>query len=115
MNLEIIAQIRKLVVEECCNYLRTGPSEIKNHCWGRPKTKFVCYYFLEKPRACPYFEESVLPSNIEMEEDYYGNQGVDCRKGLVGSVKGVKSDPIRVSPSRFALGKARGKSVLSGR
>jgi hypothetical protein len=115
MNIEIIQQIRIFVADECCNFLRTGPNEIKNHCWGRPKTGFVCYYYLDKPKKCPYFEERVLPINPELGEDYSGNQGIDCRKGSIGGVKGVTGDPIRVSPSRFALGKSRGPSVLPGK
>lgn len=114
MNLEIIAQIRRFVADECCNFFRNGPDGIHNHCWGRPKTGFVCYYFLDKPKKCPYFEESVLPINPELEGNYE-NRGTSVGESTSSVIKGIKGNDAKVSASRTSLDKFGREGILSGK
>lgn len=53
---------KKLIMDECANFLRTGPFQNSNFCWSmEKKNKGKCLYFSEKVKDCAYFQNCVQP------------------------------------------------------
>ena len=64
-----LSQARKLIVEECANFQRFGPSGIKNHCWMKEKLNAgICVFFTDESSGCSYFEQAVLPLDEDLKE-----------------------------------------------
>lgn len=67
--MNILAQARKLITEECANFQRLGPLGIKNFCWEREKSNNGgCIFFsdLDNPK-CRYFKKAVLPLDKDLK------------------------------------------------
>ena len=63
--------IKKLIMEECANWVRNGPSDTQNYCWAKEQSNGgVCVLFGKPPKPCKYFEECVLPLAEDLTEEY---------------------------------------------
>jgi hypothetical protein len=63
--------IKKLIIEECANWVRNGPSETQNYCWAKEQSnEGVCVLFGKPPKPCKYFEDCVLPLAEDLTEEY---------------------------------------------
>jgi hypothetical protein len=119
--MNFLAKARKLIVEECANFQRFGPSGIKNHCWAKEKSNAgICVFFTDKSAGCSYFEQAVLPLDEDLKEsmEEMKNAGIEDRAAHSGSgsIQGPESkpgNPTKVSVKRVSLDKNRGPGLLS--
>ena len=119
--MNILAQARKLIVEECANFQRFGPSGIKNYCWAKEKSNAgVCLFFTDEKAGCPYFQQAVLPLNEELREEMeeMKNAGTKDRathsgSGSIQGSEGKPGDPAKVSVKRVSVDQYRGSGLLS--
>src|SRR4030042_5162108 len=113
--MNILTQARKLIVEECANFQRFGPFEIKNYCWMKEKSNAgVCVFFSDGSLECPYFPQAVLPLNEELREEMEEreNAGIEDRAAHSGSgsIQGPESkpgNPPKVSVKRVSVAQYR--------
>ena len=122
---EVLRTVKKLIADECANFQRFGPMGIKNHCWMKEKSNAgICVYFnLDNPK-CDYFEETVLPLDTDLKEDYFhGKEETNGRKDEDGSAiqrKGPGRSPggLKVVTSqpqkpRMSVGESLREGLLS--
>jgi hypothetical protein len=119
--MNIFAQARKLIVEECANFQRFGPRGVKNFCWEKEKSNNgVCVYFNKKDPKCTYFERAVLPLDEDLKESMEemkdaGTEDRATHSGS-GSIQGPESkpgNPPKVSVKRVSVDQYRGPGLLS--
>jgi hypothetical protein len=119
--MNILAQARKLIVEECANFQRFGPFAIKNQCWMKEKSNAgVCVFFSDGSPECSYFQEAVLPLNEELREEMeeMKDAGIEDRAAHSGSgpIQGPESrsgNPPKISVKRVSMDQYRGPGLLS--
>jgi hypothetical protein len=59
----------KLAKAECCNYVESGPRQIKQYCYNEPpESGKQCV--LTQGHQCKWFVEAVLPRNPAMVEEW---------------------------------------------
>lgn len=118
--MNILAQARKLIVEECANFQRFGPLGIKNHCWAKEKSNAgICVFFTDKSPGCSYFEQAVLPLDEDLKEimEEKKDAGIEDRAthSGSGSIQGPESkpgNPPKVSVKRVSVGQSLRKGIL---
>ena len=119
--MNILAQARKLIVEECANFQRFGPQGVKNFCWEKEKSNNgVCVYFNKKNPKCTYFERAVLPLDEDLKESMEGIKDAGTKDRAThsgsGSIQGPESkpgNPPKISVKRVSVDQYRGPGLLS--
>ena len=72
LSAETLNAIKKLVAEECANWLRKGPSGTKDYCGAKEKSNGgVCVLFGKPLGQCHNLEQCVLPLAQDLAEDYF--------------------------------------------
>jgi len=118
--MNILAQARKLIEEECATHQRMGPLGIRNHCWKREESNAgICVFFTDESPECSYFKQAVLPldedlkeSMEEMKDAGFENRTVDSGGGAIESIKNRPGDSAKVSVKRVSLDQYRGPGLL---
>ncbi len=119
--MNILAQARKPIVEECANFQKPGPFGIKNYCWMREKSNAgVCVFFTNESPECFYFEQAILPLDEELKEsmEELENAGIEDRAAhsRSGPIQGFESQPgnlSKISVKRVSMDQYRGPGLLS--
>jgi hypothetical protein len=118
--MNILAQARKLIGEDCANFQRFGPFGIKKHCWAKEKSNAgICVFFTDKSSGCSYFEQAVLPLDEDLKESMEeikdaGTEDRATHSGS-GSIQGPESksgNPPKVSVKRVSVDQYRGPGLL---
>lgn len=118
--MNILAQARNLIGEECANFQPFGPLGIKNHCWAKEKSNAgICVFFTDKSPGCSYFEQAVLPLDEDLREsmEEIKDAGIEDRAthSGSGSIQGPESkpgNPSKVSVKRVSVDQYRGPGLL---
>ncbi len=116
----ILTQVRKLVSEECSNFQRYGPFEIKNYCWMKEKSNAgVCVFFVDEKTRCTYFEQAALPLNEELREEMeerenagIEDRAIDSGSGPIQGAESKPGNPSKVSVKRVSVDQYRGPGLL---
>jgi hypothetical protein len=123
--MEVLMSVKNLVIQDCANWLRSGPSGTQNYCWAHEKSnEGLCLLSGKPPKPCKYFEECVLPlaedlteeySKIKEEEKNGESQGLESAD--LGSGIGEGTGPSQVihvpaAPSGLPVGKLIKKAIL---
>ena len=119
--MNILAQARKLIEEECANHQRIGPLGIKNHCWKREESNAgICVFFTDESPECSYFKQAVLPLDEDLKEsmEEMKNVGTEDRtthsgSGSFQSPEGKPGNLAKVTVKRVSLDQYRGPCLLS--
>ena len=63
--------LKRLIIQECANWLRNGPFRTQNYCWANENSNGgLCLLLSKPPKPCKYFEKYVLPLAEDMAEEY---------------------------------------------
>ncbi len=114
-------QPKGLIQEQCANYLRVGPSAIKNYCWMKEKSNAgVCVIFTDEKAKCRYFEEAVLPLDEDLKERTeekknvgLENRTIDSGSGPMQGAESEPGNPPKVSVKRVSVDQHRRPGLLS--
>jgi hypothetical protein len=122
---EVVMSVKTLVVEECANWLRNGPFGKQNYCWAKEKSNGgLCLLFDKPPKPCKYLEESVLPLDEDLREEYLkikkeGKDGeserpepADLGTGISESAGPSQVIDVPAAPRGLSVGKHLKKAIL---